>query len=158
MSGDVVFEQTSELAGLAQIASRIIAESAERQVLLLYGPMGVGKTAFVRALVAEKAWLGHSPTEATTSPSFAIHNHYDVGSSIDHLDLYRIESEDELESTGFYDLFSQPAGLILIEWAERLDAQHLPLSWTKMKLSIEFTDQADKRKFILSKPAALAKA
>jgi len=104
----------------------------ERSLLLLEGPVGAGKTELVKALTQ---CLG---IQETASPSFAIHHHYanrDV--SMDHVDLYRLESEDDLESTGFWDLFGAKKGLVVIEWSDRLNQDLLPLNWHKIKVQIE---------------------
>ncbi|MCM2280935.1 MAG: tRNA (adenosine(37)-N6)-threonylcarbamoyltransferase complex ATPase subunit type 1 TsaE [Bdellovibrionaceae bacterium] len=117
------------LEELRAFARDLIPRLTTRQVLLLDGPMGTGKTQLVRFLLEE---LG---SDETASPSFAIHNEYETTRGrVDHIDLYRLESEDELESTGFWDLFSAPDGLIIIEWADRLPANHLPPRWSRLAL------------------------
>lgn len=103
------------------------------QVVLLNGPMGVGKTRLVR-FVCEI--LG---AEAPSSPSFSIHNEYSTPEGVvDHLDLYRVESESDLESTGFWDLFEKPEGLIFVEWAERLGDARFSKRWAVVSLDLEF--------------------
>ena len=115
------------------IVEDVVPSLAPREVLLLKGPVGVGKTQVVRYLVAE---LG---ANEACSPSFAIHNRYDVrAGSVDHVDLYRLEDEEDLESTGFWDFFTQPEGLIVIEWAERLDENYLPPGWRIRCITIGF--------------------
>ena len=115
------------------IRSELVPSLSGREVLLLKGPVGVGKTQLVRFLVEE---LGASEA---CSPSFAIHNCYEVSKGqVDHIDLYRLEDEEDLESTGFWDFFSQPEGLIIIEWAERLDEQYLPQGWRLRSITIGF--------------------
>ncbi|WP_413287463.1 tRNA (adenosine(37)-N6)-threonylcarbamoyltransferase complex ATPase subunit type 1 TsaE [Bdellovibrio sp. HCB337] len=104
----------------------------DRTILLLEGPVGAGKTELVKALTRS---LG---IDETASPSFAIHHHYASDSvSMDHVDLYRLESEDDLESTGFWDLFGAKKGLVVIEWSDRLNQDLLPLNWFKIKIQIE---------------------
>jgi len=118
------------------IREQLMPSLTLREILLLKGPMGVGKTQLVRYLVEE---LGGSEV---CSPSFAIHNRYKVPSgNIDHIDLYRLEDEDDLESTGFWDFFIQPEGLILIEWADRLDESFLPPDWRVRSITIDFGPQ-----------------
>ncbi len=134
----------SSVAELQSVVSYLKSLLSGRDVILLSGPMGVGKTEFVRALV------GNLHGENITSPSFSIHNNYSAGKlSIDHLDLFRIEGDDDLESTGFWDLFNQPTGLILLEWSEKIDSEMLPRNWKKLKISIAF-DEADLRKISVS--------
>ena len=73
------------------------------------------------------------------SPSFAIHHRYENTRKdvIDHLDLYRLQDEDDLESTGFWDLFMQTKAIVAIEWADRLNQDVLPLNWYEIRIHIE---------------------
>ncbi len=104
---------------------------SEKQILLLSGPMGAGKTQFVHFL------LKYLEGEEPSSPTFAIHQSYSsIRGDIDHVDLYRLENEEDLESTGFWDLFEKESGLIIIEWADRLDEEKYPLYWDKIHLKI----------------------
>jgi tRNA threonylcarbamoyladenosine biosynthesis protein TsaE len=79
------------------------------------------------------------------SPTFAIHHRYPGFSiSIDHLDLYRLESEDELEGVGFWDFFSEAEGLIFIEWPERMDLSHIPWDWDLYQVVIEKPSESER--------------
>ena len=113
-----------------------------RLVVLLDGEMGAGKTQFTHFFVGA---LGGGET---SSPSFAIHHSYPIGTrTLDHFDLFRLQSEDELEATGFWDFFRNQNGIIIIEWAERLRTlglyQHLPITWPKLQLNLEFVPIED---------------
>ncbi|MBQ8348230.1 MAG: tRNA (adenosine(37)-N6)-threonylcarbamoyltransferase complex ATPase subunit type 1 TsaE [Ruminococcus sp.] len=84
------------------------------------GGLGAGKTTFTRGIA-----VGMGLGDNVTSPTFALVNEY-RGENITlyHFDMYRIESEDDLESTGFYDYpFDENAAAI--EWSENI-AQFLP--------------------------------
>lgn len=82
--------------------------------ILLNGELGAGKTTLVKELVRISG-----SGETAVSPTFSIHNSYSVtGGYILHSDLYRIESEQELEQTGFYEL-AEGAELAFIEWGDR---------------------------------------
>jgi tRNA threonylcarbamoyladenosine biosynthesis protein TsaE len=106
---------------------------SKAQIVLLNGPMGAGKTRFVQLACQ---LLG---AKETSSPSFAIHNEYKVANGcVDHLDLYRIEGEEDLESTGFWDLFEKSEGLIFIEWAEKLGSATFSKKWGVQSVLIEF--------------------
>jgi tRNA threonylcarbamoyladenosine biosynthesis protein TsaE len=107
-----------------------------RLLVLLDGPMGAGKTQFTRFLLEA---LGSAEV---TSPSFAIHNRYETPrGEVDHLDLYRIDNVDDLESTAFWDLFVESDGVVVIEWSDRLKDwgvyTHLPRNWPLLKLRFD---------------------
>jgi tRNA threonylcarbamoyladenosine biosynthesis protein TsaE len=85
------------------------------ETIALYGPLGAGKTALVRGIAQG---LGASPL-AVTSPTFVMIHEYDQGRlPLVHVDLYRIRTPRELESTGLTEYFS---GLTVtaIEWADK---------------------------------------
>jgi tRNA threonylcarbamoyladenosine biosynthesis protein TsaE len=83
-------------------------------VVLLYGDLGAGKTAFVRGLARG---VGANPDEVS-SPTFTLVQEY-TGSSatLYHVDLYRLEPA-EIDDLGLEDLVSGD-GIVAIEWAER---------------------------------------
>jgi tRNA threonylcarbamoyladenosine biosynthesis protein TsaE len=90
-------------------------------VILLNGPMGAGKTQISRWILAE---LGSADA---ASPTYAIHHRYETKKfSVDHFDLYRLQSDWDLESTGFWDIVNEPDNLVLVEWAERLPKESFP--------------------------------
>jgi tRNA threonylcarbamoyladenosine biosynthesis protein TsaE len=85
------------------------------ETIALYGPLGAGKTALVRGIAQG---LGESPT-AISSPTFVVIREYDQGRlPLAHVDLYRICSPRELESTGLIEYFSGQT-VTAIEWAEK---------------------------------------
>lgn len=107
------------------------------QFLGLVGPMGAGKTYFVRSLTK---YFNLNSEVAVQSPSFALHQHYENDTiSIDHLDLYRLESEEDLESTGFWDLFNQDKTLIIVEWADLLNLKNIPKKFNPLILKFELS-------------------
>ena len=95
--------------------------------------MGAGKTTFASHLTN---LLGTS--ESATSPTFAIHQMYKFNKGeIDHFDLYRLETEDEIETSGIWDCFAKSKGLILIEWPQRIPIEFLPKDWPMVKINID---------------------
>jgi tRNA threonylcarbamoyladenosine biosynthesis protein TsaE len=99
-------------------------------VIALIGPLGAGKTAFVKGLAAG---LGIDPARVA-SPTFVIASEYPVaGRRLAHVDLYRVESEAELEAAGFLDLL-EPGAVVAVEWAERFP-EALPAD--RLELRIE---------------------
>jgi tRNA threonylcarbamoyladenosine biosynthesis protein TsaE len=110
-------------------------------LILLQGPVGVGKTESL------KMWSQILGLRQVASPSFAIHHCYsnDQDLQIDHVDLYRTETEDDIDSTGFWDLFSADSGWVVVEWPERILQQHWPLSWSRWLVQMDFANAPDSR-------------
>lgn len=88
------------------------------EMIALFGGLGMGKTAFVRGLAEG---LGMDPKEIS-SPTFAIvHEHEGSnGQMLFHFDMYRVESWDDLYSTGFFDYLGR--GVVVTEWSENIEA------------------------------------
>ena len=84
------------------------------ETIALYGPLGAGKTALVRGIAQG---LGASPT-AISSPTFVVIHEYQGRLPLAHVDLYRIRSPRELESTGLIEYFSGQT-VTAIEWADK---------------------------------------
>lgn len=87
-------------------------------VVLLHGDLGAGKTTLSQGIVA-----AGRPGMAVQSPTFTLINEYPPTAdrpALFHIDLYRLDGPDELESIGLDDLLATGAGVILIEWPERL--------------------------------------
>ena len=84
------------------------------------GGLGAGKTTFTRGLA-----IGLGLGDNVSSPTFALVNEY-RGSEITlyHFDMYRISTEEVLESTGFYD-YDFENNVAAVEWSENI-AQFLP--------------------------------
>lgn len=79
------------------------------------GGLGAGKTTFTRGIA-----IGMGMNDVVSSPTFALVNDYQGEKmNLYHFDMYRINSEDDLESTGFYDYpFEENAAVI--EWSENI--------------------------------------
>lgn len=91
--------------------AKTLAEK-EIPVLLLIGDLGAGKTSFTKAYGKALGICG------IKSPTFSIvEEHPYKGGTFYHMDLYRIEDEEELLALGFEEYFEKP-GKIVIEWPE----------------------------------------
>lgn len=99
-------------------------------VIELHGPLGAGKTTFVRLLLRALGVEGR-----IKSPSYAVMESYELpgGASASHFDFYRFGDPREWEDAGFRDVFAAP-GLKLSEWPEKAAGQ---LPQPDLKLSIE---------------------
>ena len=83
-------------------------------VVGLYGNLAAGKTCFVHGF-----GTAFAIEESVSSPTFTIINEYHGSNTIFHLDLYRLNTVEELVDLGYEELFDAPVGICLIEWAER---------------------------------------
>jgi tRNA threonylcarbamoyl adenosine modification protein YjeE len=101
------FSNEAELRAFAVALARRLRPG---DVVALSGPLGAGKTAFVRAIVE----VLHG-ADQTTSPTFTFRHRYAGVPPIDHLDLYRIEDPRECVELGLEDAFDG-ASIVLVEW------------------------------------------
>ncbi len=84
-------------------------------VVAFFGGLGMGKTAFTRGLA--KALC---VKEEVSSPTFAIVNDYGGNPPLYHFDMYRVETWDDLYSSGFFD-FYEAGGILAVEWSENIE-------------------------------------
>ena len=104
---------THSEAETAAAGERLGAGLGPGDVVLLFGNLGAGKTAFVRGLAHG---VGASPDEVS-SPTFTLIQEYHGRSILYHVDLYRLEPA-EIDDLGLEDLVSGD-GIVAIEWADR---------------------------------------
>jgi tRNA threonylcarbamoyladenosine biosynthesis protein TsaE len=106
--------ESSDEAQTRRVARMLASELRENDVVALSGPLGAGKTAFVRGLAEG---LGANPSEVA-SPTFALLHEYECRPGtppLVHLDLYRIpDRETELREIGLPDVIS--GKIAAIEW------------------------------------------
>ncbi len=125
---------------LPEFCEKLKNKFTPKQLVLLNGPLGVGKTQLVKSMVSSMG--GEMPD----SPTFSIINQYPCADkTIYHVDLYRLESEADVDSTGFWDLFREDEALIFVEWAERISDDNWPRSWSRLELRLTFSQKVDER-------------
>ena len=113
----------------------LAAQLRRGDVMTLSGPLGVGKTALVRAIIAA---LGHSGE--VPSPTFAIVQPYEeLDPPVWHVDLYRLEDKGELDELG---LDSLGDAVLLVEWPERAGETSWPEA---LRLRLDFAEDGARR-------------
>ncbi len=115
------------------IGTELLPHLHSKTVVLLDGEMGAGKTEIVKQVCE---LLGYTQAQ---SPTFSIFNTY-VGSQkmkIHHVDLYRLKGVQDLDSTGFWDLFETEEDLIFIEWAQLVSKDQWPWGWKQIQIEIK---------------------
>lgn len=109
---------TRSVGGTESLASAIARVCRAGDVIVLSGPMGAGKTAFVRGLASG---LGVSPDEHVTSPTFTLVHEYVTGRvPLHHADLYRLGSTGEIADLGLAERADMGA-VVVVEWGEAAD-------------------------------------
>lgn len=98
----------------AALATRMAEGLKGGEVLAFTGGMGMGKTAFTRGLV-----MALGAGDVVSSPTFALVNEYRGRLTVEHFDMYRVNSWDDLYSTGFFDYLETDCVLV-IEWSENI--------------------------------------
>ena len=106
-------EMPEDMVALGQCAGKVLFDGA---VIGLSGALGAGKTTLARG-IAEG--MGIDEEYVVSSPTYTILQTYPCrGRLLHHLDLYRITSREDLDSTGYRDSFGGHM-VLLIEWPER---------------------------------------
>jgi tRNA threonylcarbamoyladenosine biosynthesis protein TsaE len=100
-----------------ELAKKISKKLKPKDIIYLYGEMGVGKTTFVRYLINEFQKKNKLQITEVTSPTFNILCEYDIDQiKINHYDLFRLKTKEEIINL---DLFNDISNTItLIEWPQ----------------------------------------
>ena len=106
------------------VGAAVGAQLKGGEILLLHGPLGAGKTVFVKGLASA---LGIDVDEVT-SPSFTLVNRYDGGRlTLYHVDLYRLdEGAGAAHAVDLDELLADERAVLAVEWAERMGRYPLP--------------------------------
>ncbi|MBQ6040630.1 MAG: tRNA (adenosine(37)-N6)-threonylcarbamoyltransferase complex ATPase subunit type 1 TsaE [Oscillospiraceae bacterium] len=112
------------------LAKKIGAALRPGTCVAFFGGLGAGKTTFTRGLAE-----GLGLPDIVSSPTFALVNEYHAAGciSVYHFDMYRVNSPEALETTGFWD-YPLEDSVFVIEWAENI-ADELPQPLLKITIS-----------------------
>ena len=145
--------ELDDLSATDRFGASIAKLLAPSFVLCLSGPLGAGKSELARAIVRH----GCGETGDMPSPTFTLVQTYDAlqapdGPSFEvwHMDLYRLETHEEVLELGIEDAFIDAA--CLIEWPDRL-GPYLPRQ--ALHLDIDFGARPDQRIIRLTGPHSL---
>lgn len=134
----------------AALAARLAPCLAAGDWVSLSGPLGAGKTSFARALIRTLCGAGI----AVASPTFTLVQTYETAGGVPlwHVDLYRLETPDEIEELGLEEALCD--SILLVEWPDR--AGHcLPLD--RLEIALDYLpDDPDRRSVILTGHGAWA--
>jgi tRNA threonylcarbamoyladenosine biosynthesis protein TsaE len=96
-----------------RLGARLGSLVAGRMSFALTGELGSGKTVLTRGICR-----GLDVVDLVTSPTFIVVNEYQGRLPVYHIDLYRIDSPEELDTTGFHE-FTDGEVVTIVEWAEK---------------------------------------
>ena len=123
-----VYRTSSEEETIA-LGERLACEFPPRQVVLLIGPLGAGKTTLAKGIVKG---LGAAEPDEVSSPTFTLIHEYGTQGRVYHIDLYRLDELHEVNTLGLDELFDREA-IVLIEWGERFP-QILPAERMEIRI------------------------
>ena len=100
-----------------ELANKFLKKISPGNIVFLYGEIGVGKTTFIRYLINGFQKAHKQKITEITSPTFNLLNEYQINHiKINHYDLFRLKSEEEIRNL---DLFEDSSNIItLIEWPQ----------------------------------------
>ena len=135
---DIILESFNlEIFDLSEIGKIFAEQTKNSDLLLLSGKVGAGKTEFARLLIRAKAKIENFDIEEISSPTFSLIQSYDFQyCKISHIDLYRVNSEEELFELGIPDIFDNQ--ITLLEWPEILEIKNFSRN---IKLEIKETKE-----------------
>lgn len=109
-----------------------IAQTAKPfDVICLFGSLGAGKTVFAKGICK-----GLAVKNFVNSPSFKIVNEYRGKFPVYHIDLYRLNSAEEINDLGL-DEYIYGYGITIIEWAAKLGKKNLPKKRIEIYIKIK---------------------
>jgi tRNA threonylcarbamoyladenosine biosynthesis protein TsaE len=98
------------------LGKELAAILAPPKLVLLCGELGAGKTTLVKGIAQG---FQAASEEDVTSPTFTlVHEYRGPGATLYHIDLYRVDTQRELETLGLDDLMGDES-ILLIEWGEK---------------------------------------
>ena len=105
---------TGDAAATRTLAMRLAVAARPGDLVCLLGDLGAGKTQFAKGFA-----VGLGVIDVVSSPTFVLMAEYEGRIPLFHLDLYRLDDAADALAGGLLD-DRQSAGIVLVEWAERL--------------------------------------
>lgn len=116
-----------------ELGKKIGSALRKGDVLVLRGPLGAGKTTLAQGIIS--AW--GVPRSEVNSPSFVYVREYPLEDMvIYHCDLYRMQDPGSILDVDYLDMSAMSAGIVLIEWPERMPPEYLPDAYYEVQLEV----------------------
>ena len=109
--------RTRSVSGTLALGEMMTELLPAPKLVVLRGDLGAGKTTLVKGIAAA---LGAASAEDVTSPTFTlVHEYKGRTTRLIHLDLYRLETERELEGIGLWEMADAADALVMVEWGDK---------------------------------------
>jgi len=126
--------------GLGQIMTELLVAP---KLVVLRGDLGMGKTTLVRGM-AEALGAG---ADEVSSPTFTlVHEYKGRKTRLIHLDLYRLETEREIEGIGLWEMTGAADALVMVEWGDKFESV---MGRADAEISITQGEVEDERLFLV---------
>jgi tRNA threonylcarbamoyladenosine biosynthesis protein TsaE len=137
--------EISKLAEIDLVVNFLLPHVDDGTVFLLNGEMAAGKTTLIASLLLKLGIVDVS------SPTYAIHQVYQNHQhKIHHFDLHRLETDEDIETSGLWDCLQNTKNIFFIEWSQRINDQNWPLNLKIIQIDIEKTDSETARKISIT--------
>ena len=137
---DITLEKDTQ-----SISQKISNYLSKKDIIFLYGEIGIGKTTFIKHLINYLQSKLNKKTTEVLSPTFNIIYEYKIDELIiQHYDLYRVKSELELKNIGIFE--NQKDSLTLVEWPEIIKEKPKNI----IELNFNYEENLSKRSLIIS--------
>ena len=133
MSGDTIVVQS--MSDWDKVVSALSLKLRGKNLFLLEGNLGAGKTTLV-SLIAKKLNI-----PMVSSPTFSLISQH---KNLIHVDLYRLESMEEIDATGFWEIFEDEDAIVFVEWSSKISDDLWPLDWDITKITITKKSEAER--------------
>jgi tRNA threonylcarbamoyladenosine biosynthesis protein TsaE len=112
--------KTRSVEGTLALAERVAEMLTPPMLVILRGEVGAGKTTLVKGIAAA---IGAATEDDVTSPTFTIVHEYEGRKvRLFHLDLYRLETEEQIAVLGLDEMAGYDNALLLVEWGDRFES------------------------------------
>ena len=112
--------RTRSVEGTLALGEKMAEILQPPKLAILRGEVGAGKTTLVKGIARA---LGSAYEEDVTSQTFTlVHEYNGPKVHLFHLDLYRLETEEQIAVLGLEEMIAEPNALVLVEWGERFES------------------------------------
>lgn len=145
-----------DLDSLSAYVAEFLQAYKEGGVFGLVGDLGAGKTTFVRLVVEHLAHDDGRKLPRVISPTYVLHQSYNLLRPVEHFDLYRLDAvrEAELAEMGYFDALqtcTSKNGLLFVEWPDKVAPTDTHLLELTKTINVKI-DPSGQRLYTIAKP------